>query len=788
MIVADHPYSRIHLLFRTRPQPLLCSLIFGVCLSFIPSVVFAQVVQLYPQIYHLPILEAPAYRDLEIQVQTEEGAAQISFVQLIWRIAGGEFRASEMDPVSGGYRFTIPAIQMQPPHLEYAVLIHFQDGRQASFPLRDPLQFPNRVAITQPLAQEAVGPQFVILRPQDGEILFESDVSIAVSVFDPDTLFDPMSLLLFLDGKQLQAKEISGTFILAQAHNLSSGRHEITIRSKSPGGRNNPDFRCFFQVAGAEGAHLPTTFFWESAGEAILEDFSGGQEGILRGDLRTKGGTGKWQYAARSYLTSEEAWDRQPQDRFLLSLKRPSLSFSFGDVTPQFSDLVLAGKRVRGTEIGLYSSHLHLLGVFGEVNKEIPNLAYRRMLFGIRPYYTTSFGASWGLSFLKAKDISSPDRQTYLAPQDNVVVGMDAHVPILRRKLDWSFAAAMSLTALDIRGGTISREALEEAGIEIPFDPNPLEPIIVINESLTPPDLSKWSSLAWMTSLNFNQSGQWFSAAYRSVGPVYYTFGNPYLQNDLAGWHLSDQFSLWKRRFFINLGLSRMRDNLDGNKTATTVTSGGWATIAFYPNAPAPQVTFTVNFTRGNNDLNRVDTLTVQLDSSSITQYSDLRRDDYSKIIGASLVQSIFLRGIRQTITLNVNRTNFQDEIADRPPDFVRLNSSTKQYGINWRSDFLREFNASLDYSYYSSEIVSQAYRYHLFGTTMNSFFRKQRVRLSFGIHRRVGDWGLSRWQNQIAAEWEFYPKHTLKAAATRYFNDSFADEGIFRLYYFKRY
>jgi hypothetical protein len=745
------------------------------------------VVQLYPQIYHLPLLEAPADRDLEIRIQVEEGAAQITSVQFVWRVPGGEFRTSEMDPVAGGYQFMIPAAQVQPPHLEYAVIIRFQDGSEATFPLRDPLLAPHRVAVTQPPAQEAGGPQFILLRPQEGEILFESNVGIAISVFDPDTLFDPKSLLLFLDGKILPPKEITNTFILAEANDLSAGRHEITVRSKSPRGRNNPDFRGNFQVAGAESTHPPTTFFWEFTGEAILEDFSGEQEGILRGDWRAKGEVGKWQYAARSYLTSEEAWDRQPQDRFLISLKRPSLLFAVGDVTPQFSDLVLAGKRVRGLEIGLHSNRMHLLGVFGEVNKEIPELSYRRMLIGIRPYYTTSYGARWGFSFLKAKDTSSPDHQTYLSPQDNVVVGMDAQIPILQRKLEWSFSAAMSLTALDIRGGTISREALEEAGIEIPFDPEPFESIIVINESLTPPDPSKLSSLAWMTSLNFNQSGQWLSAGYRSVGPAYYSFGNPYLQNDLAGWNLSDQFSLWKRRLFLNLGLSRMRDNLDGNKTATTVTSGGWATIAFYPHAPAPQVGFTLNFTRGYNDLNSVDTLTVQPDSSN-TQYSDLRRDDYSRTIGASLVQFFFLRDFRQTITLNVNQTNFEDEIADRPPDFVRLNSSSKQYSINWRSDFLREFNASLDYSYYTSETVLQPYRYHLFGTTLNSHFREQRVRLSLGLHRRDGNFNLSRWQNQVAAEWEFYPGHTLKATAIHYFNDDLADEGVFRLYYFKRY
>ena len=56
------------------------------------------------------------------------------------------------------------------------------------------------------------------------------------------------------------------------------------------------------------------------------------------------------------------------------------------------------------------------------------------------------------------------------------------------------------------------------------------------------------------------------------------------------------------------------------------------------------------------------------------------------------------------------------------------------------------------------------------------------------GLHRRNGESGFDRWQTDFRADWEFYPGNTLRAEATRYFNDDYEDEGVYRIYYYKRY
>ncbi len=746
----------------------------------------SQSIPLKPHLFHPPVLQAAAGADLLFRLDVEDGVSEIVSANLLWRPPGGEFRTLEFSPVVGGLICTIPAQDVRPPQLEYAVLIRFFDGSEASFPLNEALMRPQVIAITTEPEKHIVGPEFVVLYPRAGEVLYESDVNIAVSIFDPDSLFDPATLEVQVDGKRIAPGQSSASYLFIQASGLAPGKHEVLLRSKSFAREANDDYAWSFRVGRGKEEMVAATFNWSFNGEALLENFGGETEGVLRGDLRLEGNFRSWEYSARLYKTSEEARDRQPQDRFLVSVRKRHLYLNLGDTNPIFSDLVLSGKRVRGTEFGANLGSTHLIGVFGEVSRRIEGSTYRRWLWGFRPYFTTTTGARLGLSFLKVKDDLGSISQSGASPQDNLVAGFDASVPLFQRKLQWSFSAALSLTALDIRGGATSQEALEQSDIDIPFDPQPLEPLIVINESLTPPNPLGLSSLAWASALNLNHFGQMLSLSYRHFGPAYYSLGNPYLQNDVAGWNVSDQFSLWKQRLFINIGLSRQRDNLRETKPTTTTTTGGWVTLALYAPAPAPQIVITVNNSHGANDLSEIDTLLAAANQDTL--FSDLRRSENSLALSASLTESFYLFNLRHILTLSSNQSQFQDQISDRLPGYFQANSSSHNYGLVERTEIGRDLSATWDYSYYSSQVVGTNYRYYQTGVSLSSRLLKREMTLSCGGHRRVGEGDLDRWQADFSAEWEFYPQHFLRGTATHYFNDNIQDEGIYRLYYYKRF
>ena len=93
----------------------------------------------------------------------------------------------EMEPIPEGLINTIPAENVDPPHIEYAIVVRFMDGRTVTFPQVDPLASPQVVAILQPPESQASIPTFVILYPKESEVLFAQEVRIAVSIFDPDS-------------------------------------------------------------------------------------------------------------------------------------------------------------------------------------------------------------------------------------------------------------------------------------------------------------------------------------------------------------------------------------------------------------------------------------------------------------------------------------------------------------------------------------------------------------------------------------------------------------------------
>lgn len=753
------------------------------------SCVCAQSVVLGSHLYHEPVITAGAGTDVTIRLKTEAGVADIAESQLLWRNAGGEFQTSDLTPDGQDLIFTIPGESVKAPYLEYVILVRFADNQQVSYPLSEPLTHPQIIAVqqTEPNRSNA-GPSFIVLYPQEGDLLYSDTLTIALSIFAPDSAFNPNSIEIIADGKTFHPLQASSTFLLIELTDLKSGKHDLMVRTRNYNGQNNPDFTCSFSTTASGGKRPVATFSWAFTGEGIVENFNGETDGILRGDFRAEGDFKNINYNARVYKTSEEAWDRQPQDRYLIGLHNDRFYLNLGDASPNFSDLVLSGRRVRGIDFGVRLGGFHLSGTAGEITKPIEGQVYRRNLIGLRPYLVTSSGGRFGFSFLKVKDSINSISAALVAPKDNVVAGFDALQPLFSQRLELALQIAFSLTAMDITGGTISQAALDsleaKGGFNVPFDPKPWEPVIVVNESLTPPNPLSGSSIAWMGSATLREFGQLLSLSYRNIGPSYYTLGNPYLQNDLAGWNLTDQFDLWNRRLFFSLGLNQQRDNLRNTKPATTTLQGGWLTVAIYPAQPAPTLSFSLNYHTNGNNIDRVDTTFTGTDSL----YFDQRRKEKSITFSGSLQQYLNVLDRRHTVTLNLNQSNYTDEIDNRPPDYANLNSKNTNVGLSWKTDLSRKLSIIGLYSYYSSESGLSAFKYQQFGADVSTRYLKRKLQIILGANRRLGEDLFSRWQASFRTDWEFYPKHSIRLDANHYFNDSTVDEGIYRIYYYKRF
>ncbi len=237
---------------------------------FLAGGAFGQSVPLAPDVYHTPVLSAAVGEEIEIRLSLEESAREATAV-LLWRLPGGEFRESEFYPVVGGLACAIPSADVQPPRLEYAILARLPDGRELSYPLNNPLISPQIIAVAGLQIPPSPGPRFVVLYPQEGSIVYEEPVRLSISVFDSDSLYDPATLELWLDGRALRPEAATGTYIFAQASGLSPGRHVVIVKSRTYSGVYNPDFRWSFSTASRHKASSRANVAWSFLGETSLD-------------------------------------------------------------------------------------------------------------------------------------------------------------------------------------------------------------------------------------------------------------------------------------------------------------------------------------------------------------------------------------------------------------------------------------------------------------------------------------------------------------------------------------
>ena len=125
--------------------------IFTILAVFIaPSIVSAQAVVLShnPYLFHTPVLITDEYSEITLRVQSEEGVSLITSANVLWRLPGGEFRSADMEPAGNELIYTIPSEDIKAPYIEYAILIDLTDGRSVTFPLHNPLNYPQVIAVT----------------------------------------------------------------------------------------------------------------------------------------------------------------------------------------------------------------------------------------------------------------------------------------------------------------------------------------------------------------------------------------------------------------------------------------------------------------------------------------------------------------------------------------------------------------------------------------------------------------------------------------------------------------
>ncbi|MFH1428399.1 MAG: hypothetical protein ABIH39_01525 [Candidatus Margulisiibacteriota bacterium] len=256
--------------------------------------------------------------------------------------------------------------------------------------------------------------------------------------------------------------------------------------------------------------------------EANSEQVRGVRQNINSIRANASGSYDWLSFNAKAFVSSQEDPTKQPRNRLSLGLKTSVFDISVGDVNPQFSELLLQGKRVRGVEANLKLKYFNTHIVYGQTARAIEGAigisdtleggvvqynrsgyTYDRNLLAVRPYFGSGKNFQLGFSLLKSRDdtlsvkkefggiIETDDRSIVMGgvnkPQDNIVLGTDLLLAFDQKRFVWKTDAAISMFNRDISSGPLSKfDTLDlgDFGIpisELPFDPESIDKIFIIN-------------------------------------------------------------------------------------------------------------------------------------------------------------------------------------------------------------------------------------------------------------------------------------------------------------------
>ena len=290
-----------------------------------------------------------------------------------------DYNYTDMYRVSDGYIADIEK-NHEYSEIEYYLLAEDSDGNLSRFPNTGD-------ATTESSNRDNINVSLV--SPKD-EIEFNDGVPIVIiSIWDPDERLDINDIRVSLDGKNITSESsISFDMITYVPKDvITSGDHNIIVSlyNKDRGEYASSSLVFFIKEKPVELADVRSEFFAKfNPSASITWDTDYDEKLVDRGDTRpedTHKFNAKIKFkllgfdvsGSRSYnthiLDNEARLDlasRQDPNRYKLSANSKYLDYTFGDLSPQFSDFTLKGTRVRGNHVRLKLGKFETFLIHGE--------------------------------------------------------------------------------------------------------------------------------------------------------------------------------------------------------------------------------------------------------------------------------------------------------------------------------------------------------------------------------------------------------------------------------------
>ncbi|MBM2839886.1 MAG: hypothetical protein HW412_414 [Bacteroidetes bacterium] len=178
---------------------------------------------------------------------------------------------------------------------------------------------------------------------------------------------------------------------------------------------------------------------------------------------------------------------------------------------------------------------------------------FRRHLYGMKLGIGREDGSLIDLNVVRAKDdVSSLSSPGSAKPQENMVVGLAGTLRMFENMVTFSSELAVSAHTPNMLN--------EKLDVKLPS---------IVSKIFTP-RIGTRIGYAGKGSLQFTRGPLVFNARYMRINPGFTSFGLPSFQNDREEIDLSPVVRLLENRLTVGTTIGFRRDNLAGNKLATT--------------------------------------------------------------------------------------------------------------------------------------------------------------------------------------------------------------------------
>lgn len=557
---------------------------------------------------------------------------------------------------------------------------------------------------------------------------------------------------------------------------LPAGAHELRITARTTDGGRLPPLAWRFRIleegarAGAAVAARPTLrlsgqTFVQSRGATVSGDADLLQQqariGVVQANVSGRYGT--LTFPVRLYLTTEASGRFQRRNRVMVGVQAARYQLLLGDTTPRFAELLLNGTRTRGFQGELHLGWLHIFTAWGELRRALePDLGrllpgtFQRNMLAVRLAFGRERGVLFGINFMKAKDAQSSVRADSVGatPEENLVAGTDLRIRGWRGRVQLKTGVALSVRTEDLARGPITKAEIDSLyDVDLPLDPKDLTWLITLNGSTVPLRLDRLSSLAWYADARFSLFDHLVTSEYSSVGEAFFSFANPFLQNDRRQWTLTDRFRAWGGRI---AGLLRYRGYGAQPRTEPSLPSLSGRlyltrfTVTPSPTAPRLFLSYQLHerkrFIRG-------------------TAFGD-------SLLSNSHQHTISLGGFAQATTGRVEHTANVFWTYNRRDDGIRPSSNNVTHNLSLNLlERLGPMQLQLQATRLRIEFGGLVQRWHTFGGRFAYRFERRRLDLAFTARNTHGDAttfspASDRLLLALSGNWEIRPRMTLELQA----------------------